>query len=439
MMLHSRAHRFAIIAVGTYDHQQVLRCALIFVPEGTQLETSQPKPRFYILIALALIAVVPLNMFVPSLPKIAEDYGVEYGVVNIAIGGYAIVMAVTQILGGALSDRYGRRPVALASLAIFTIASIGSMFAPNVTLFLVFRMAQGVVAACQSVAMAAIRDSWQGDEMRSKISSLSSAWAVGPMMGPSLGGILAANFGWRSNFFLFAAMGAIAFTLVFLTMRETNTDKSARLMEASNYTGFTRQPLFWAYGVIMAFTMGLLYVFLGGAPSVAEAFGNLTEFHVGLFIGMLPVGFAIGSQVTARTSKKITGDMAILIGRTITMIGLTTGLILYFAGVNHPLAFFLPTMTIGLGNGFTHPPVNAGVLLLAGKNAGAALGLASAVSVAGAALISSIAGFVIQGENVRLSTLLVLLTIATCALFLSMWILRAGRGSSPARGDTAPA
>lgn len=344
-------------------------------------------------------------MFVPSLPKIADDYGVDYGVVNIAIGGYAIVMAITQIIGGALSDRFGRRPVALGALGIFTIASIGCILAPNVAVFLGFRMAQGVVAACQSVAMAAIRDSWQGDEMRSRISSLSSAWAVGPMIGPSLGGILATTFGWRSNFVLFAVFGFTAFTLVYISMRETNHDKSGRLLEASNYTGFVRTPLFWAYGGIMALTMGSLYVYLGGAPTVAETFGNLTEFHVGLFIGLLPVGFAIGSQITARSSKHITGDTAILIGRTITFAGLAIGLILYLAGIRHPLAFFLPAMTIGLGNGFTHPPVNAGVLLLAGKNAGAALGLASAVSVAGAALISSVAGFVIQGESVQLSTL----------------------------------
>lgn len=386
------------------------------------MNTITPRPRFSILVLLALIAVLPLNMFVPSLPKIAEDYGVEYGVVNIAIGGYAIVMAITQIIGGALSDRFGRRPVALTALGIFTIASIGCVIAPNVTVFLAFRMTQGVVAACQSVAMAAIRDSWQGDEMRSKISSLSSAWAVGPMLGPSVGGILASTFGWRSNFVLFAAFGLMAFVLAYLEMRETNNDKSDRLMERSNYTGFIRIPLFWAYGGIMALTMGSLYVYLGGAPTVAETFRNLTEFHVGLFIGLLPVGFAIGSQITARSAKLFSGDTAILIGRIITTLGLGTGLALYLVGVHHPLAFFLPAMTIGLGNGFTHPPVNAGVLMLSGRNAGAALGLASAISVAGAALISSVAGFLIEGQDVQLSTLIVLVLIAIAALLVAIWI-----------------
>lgn len=386
------------------------------------MTAQAPFPRTSVLILLAIVAVIPLNMFVPSLPKIADDFGVEYGVVNIAIGGYAIVMAATQILGGALSDRYGRRPVALASLTIFTIASIGCLWAPNVGIFLGFRMAQGVVAACQSVAMAAIRDSWHGNEMRSKISSLSSAWAVGPMIGPSLGGMLATEFGWRSNFVLFAALGLLSFLLVWVGMHETNTDKTERLLERKNYTSFINIPLFWAYGGIMALTMGSLYVFLGGAPTVAESFGNLTEFHVGIFLGLLPVGFMISSQITARTAHRISGETAILIGRTITATGLSTGLILFLAGVHHPLAFFLPAMTIGFGNGFTHPPVNAGVLILAGKNAGSALGLAASVSVAGAALISSMAGFVMQGDDVQLATLLVLVGIALTALLVAIWI-----------------
>lgn len=381
-------------------------------------------PRSHVLILLALVAVVPLNMFVPSLPKIAQDFEVDYAVVNISIGGYAIVMACTQILGGAMSDRYGRRPVALASLGIFVIASLGCLLAPNVYIFLGFRMLQGVIAACQSVAMATIRDSWQGDEMRSKISGLSSAWAVGPMVGPSLGGILATSFGWRSIFVLFAVAGAVAFAMVSMSMSETNTEKSTRLLELGNYSGFIRNPLFWAYSSTMALTMGTLYVFLGGAPTVAQNLGNLTEFHVGIFIGMLPVGFMIASQITARTARRISGDTAILIGRTLTTLGIGSGLLLYFAGVHHPLAFFLPTMSIGLGNGFTHPPVNAGVLLLAGRNAGAALGLASAIAIAGAALISSATGFLLEGENAQLSTLLVLMSIACAALVLAIWIFR---------------
>ncbi|MCO5219925.1 MAG: MFS transporter [Thermomicrobiales bacterium] len=392
------------------------------------MTTSAPPPRFIILVLMAIISVIPLNMFVPSLPKIADDFDVEYAVVNFAIGGYAVVSALTQVIGGALSDRYGRRPVALASLGIFTLASIGCLLAPNVYLFLGFRMAQGTVAASQAVAMAAIRDTHEGPEMRSRIGSLSSAWAFGPMIGPTLGGVLASVFGWHSNFVLFTVLGAIAFTLVYTGFAETNRDRSSRLFDTANYATFIRSGMFWACSGLMAFSIGLLYVYLGSAPTVAKEFGSLTEIHVGIFLGLLPLGFMISSAITARISLRVPPHHLILFGRLLTVAGFSSGLLLYFGGASHPLSFFLPCMSIGLGNGFTLPSANAVVLTIAGKSAGTALGLAAAITIGGAALLSSISGFAMHGESVRLSSLWFMFGQAAIALTIAVGIYRTMRG-----------
>jgi nitrate/nitrite transporter NarK len=102
-----------------------------------------------------------------------------------------------------------------------------------------------------------------------------------------------------------------------------------------------------------------------------------------------------------------------------------TGLVLMHAGVNHPLSFFLPCVAIGMGNGLTLPPSNAGVLTIAGKNAGAALGLSSAITISGAAFLSFVSGFVIQEENARESTLVFMLVVASAALLVAVLIFRA--------------
>ena len=389
------------------------------------MTTATTPPRFSLLLIMAITSVIPLNMFVPSMPKIADDFGVDYGVVNIAIGGFAIVSALTQVVGGALSDRYGRRPVALGSLGIFTIASIGCILAPNVQVFLGFRMLQGVIAACLAVALAAIRDSWAGPEMRARIGNLSSAWAIGPMLGPTVGGVLASAFGWRSNFVLFALLGAFGFTMVYVTFAETNTERSLRLLQLDYYGRIVRSRLFWAYSSVMAFSMGTLFIFLGGAPAVAQEMGNLSSSAIGIFIGLVPAGFMLGSAITARTSSHVPAHHLILAGRSLTVAGTVTALALLYAGVDHPLAFFLPCVTIGMGNGLTLPSSNAGVLTIAGKNAGAALGLASAITISGAALLSFVSGFVIQDGNARQSTLLFMLVVAAAALVVALLIFRA--------------
>jgi MFS family permease len=84
----------------------------------------QAAPRLPILIALSALAVLPINMFVPSLPSIARDLDAEFVVVNVAVAGYAVATAVTHLIAGALSDRFGRKPIALVALAILAVSTL---------------------------------------------------------------------------------------------------------------------------------------------------------------------------------------------------------------------------------------------------------------------------------------------------------------------------
>jgi len=72
------------------------------------------SPRLFILIALSALAVLPINMFVPSLPSIARQFDADFALVNVAVAGYAVATAVAHLIAGTLSDRFGRRPIALA-------------------------------------------------------------------------------------------------------------------------------------------------------------------------------------------------------------------------------------------------------------------------------------------------------------------------------------
>ena len=162
------------------------------------MTTSKKQPKFAVLIFLAALSVLPLNMFIPSLPHIADALSSNYAVVNLAIAGYALMSALTHVVAGVLSDRFGRRPVALMALCIFCGASLICSFAPNIGTFLVFRTLQGVVVACYAVSMASIRDTSDEREATSRIAVVSSAWALAPMLGPAIGGTLDVLFGWRA-------------------------------------------------------------------------------------------------------------------------------------------------------------------------------------------------------------------------------------------------
>jgi MFS transporter, DHA1 family, multidrug resistance protein len=356
------------------------------------------------LIALSALAILPLNMFVPSLPNIARELGAEFSVVNLAVAGYAVASAVAHLVAGALSDRFGRKPVALVALTIFTLASVGCSLASDIRVFLLCRMLQASVIACYAVSLAAIRDTSAAGAAAGRIGYVSSAWAVAPMVGPTLGGVLDAAFGWRANFVTFAVLGLGGLYLVAFHLRETNLQKSSSIvLQVKGYGELIGSARFRAYALCMAFSIGALYVFLGGAPLVATALGETSPVVLGIYMGLVPTGFMIGSYVVGHTGTRFAPNHFILAGRTLTCTGLSIGCGLAVFGAGHPVAFFLPCIAVGLGNGLSMPACNAQVLSISPGLAGTASGLASAFTVMGAGLVAYGAGLVVNAANARLA------------------------------------
>ena len=114
-----------------------------------------------IIITLTLLTAVPLmslNMFLPSLGIMAQDFNVGYDTMAMAVSGYLIFTAVLQLLAGPVADRFGRRPVLLASLGLFAAASVGCALAENFNNFLFFRVLQGAVIAGSVLSRAIVSD-----------------------------------------------------------------------------------------------------------------------------------------------------------------------------------------------------------------------------------------------------------------------------------------
>ena len=150
---------------------------------GSAESAQQPagRPHLVTLVLMVGLAVLTLNMFVPSLFNIASDLSASYGLVTLAIAGYLGITAVLQLVLGPLSDRFGRRPVMLGGLVVFCLASIGCALATNVYVFLFFRFLQAAVAAGSVVSPAVIRDLYPADAAASRLGYVSMAMALAPM------------------------------------------------------------------------------------------------------------------------------------------------------------------------------------------------------------------------------------------------------------------
>ena len=377
-------------------------------PAGPQLTT---------LILLSALAIVPVNIFLPSLTNMAAAFEVEYSVVSLSLAAYAAVSAVLQIVLGPLSDRYGRRPVILLGVAIFVVASVGCIVARDIETFLAWRMVQAVIAPTYAVALAAIRDTTAPREAASRIGYLATAWALAPMLGPSFGGLLDEAFGWQASFWFLSLFGAVVLVLCWFDFAETNRNRSKSVVEQfRSYPIVLKSKRFWAYSLCMAFSLGTFFAFLAGAPLAAVAVFDLSPAMLGVGIGSITAGFMFGSFLSGRYAGRLAPMTMILTGRVLACAGLLAGLGLYIAGVDHVLALFGPCMLVGVSNGLTLPSANVGAISVRPQLTGSAAGLAGAISIAGGALMSWIAGISLTAENAHYGLLLVMLGAAAAAL-----------------------
>lgn len=383
-------------------------------------------PHLAILIALSALAVLPINMFVPSLPGIAKEFDADFALVNVAVAGYALATAVSHLLAGALSDRFGRRPIALGALVVFTIASVGCSVAANIHAFLVCRLLQSAVIAGYSAALAAIRDTSSSERAAaSRIGYVTSAWAIAPMIGPFFGGVLDAHFGWRATFVVLALLGACGIVMVALRLPETNHRRSDSIaVQFRGYGDLVGSARFCAYALCMALSVGTLYVFIGGAPMVAARLGESSTIVLGVYMGMVPAAFMLGSYAVGHAGTRHAASRFILVGRTLTCSGLLVGLVLAVSGGAHPLTFFGPCIAVGLGNGLTMPAANARMLSAFPGLAGTAAGLAAALTVAGAGVIAFLSGLVVDASNAHIAVPGTMLTAALLSLGAALLIAR---------------
>jgi predicted MFS family arabinose efflux permease len=257
------------------------------------------------------------------------------------------------------------------------------------------------------------------------------------MVGPTFGGLLDELFGWRANFIAFAVLGIAGLCLSAWQLAETNRNPSASLLRLDGYRDLARSGRFRAYALCMAFSIGTLYAFIGGAPLVAALLHpDVSSTTLGLYMGIVPAGFLAGSYIVGRLGSRYAPSSFIVAGRALTCLGLLAGFALYFAGPMHLLAFFGPCVCVGLGNGLTMPSANARVLSIRPDLAGTSAGLAATLTVAGASTIAFLSGLVVTPSNAHAALLGMML--ASSLLALGFGISAVALENATSRSDRRP-
>ncbi|KUJ80030.1 multidrug effflux MFS transporter [Ruegeria profundi] len=364
------------------------------------MRAASSPPSLITLVFATALSVLTLNMFLPSLARMAEDFQVDYALVNLSVAGYLAVSAVLQLVMGPLSDRFGRRPILLICMSVFVLASVGCVLADTIWGFLGFRLLQAAVVAGPVLSSAAIRDMHPPNEAASKLGYVTMAMALAPMLGPMLGGALDSLFGWRAGFVLYSILGAGVLVLLWADMGETNTNRSSTFAaQLAEYPHLFRARRFWGYALCAAFSIGGFYSFITGAPLVAAAWFDLSPAMLGLGIGIITGGFMVGNFITGRIAARTKLTTMILIGRVVASTGPLGGVLLFLADLGSVWVFFGSAIFVGFGNGLTNANASAGLMSVRPKLAGSAAGLSGAMIVALGAVLTSLTGLWVSPEN----------------------------------------
>ncbi|WP_164658015.1 multidrug effflux MFS transporter [Tropicibacter sp. Alg240-R139] len=392
----------------------------------TPSSSGRTPPTIATLILLSGLSALGMNIFLPSLPNMTEHYQTDYRLMQLSVALYLAVNAALQVVIGPIADKAGRRPVILWGLALFLLATLGTIFAPTVEIFLFFRMCQAVVAVGIVLSRAAVRDMYEQDQAASMLGYVTMGMAVVPMIGPAIGGVLDETFGWQANFWLLFLLGILTLALVYVDFGETAL-KSGKTLAAQfrEYPELLTSPRFWGYSLASGFCSGSFFAYLGGAPFVGTEVFGMNPAEMGLYFGAPAIGYFFGNFISGRYSMRYGVNNMVMWGCWLNAFGIALSLVVMMMGLGSALTFFGFMTVVGLGNGMAIPNATAGALSVRVHLAGTASGLNGAIMLGGGAALSALAGFLLTPETGALPLLwLMLITSVLGILAIQVVIWR---------------
>ena len=350
-----------------------------------------------LLAMLTALGPLSMDMYLPSLPDIAHVLGAPVARTQLTISSYLIGFAVGQMIYGPLSDRYGRRPVLLAAVALYLASTLACAAAQSVDLLIAARLLQGISGSGAIVlARAIVRDVYSGVQAARELSLMGSISATAPIVAPMIGGVLQAGFGWRANFICMSVGGLIALLVAGRLLPETlRPDNRASPLSffsmMRGYSAVARHRGFLVYLGIITTTYAGLFAWVSGASVVLQGVYGLSAVAFGFTFALGAAGYMLGAMIATRLVVRLGLDRTIGVGVVVIAAGGLSLALAVATGV--PGLWLVAAMALYLaGVGLAMPQAMAGALTPFPDRAGTAASLMGLVQQALAAVIAAVIG-----------------------------------------------
>jgi DHA1 family bicyclomycin/chloramphenicol resistance-like MFS transporter len=375
-----------------------------------------------VLALLTALGPLSTDMYLPALPAIAAELDAGTAGAQMTLSAFLLGFAVGQFVYGPVSDKLGRRPVLLAGLGLFLLASLVCALAPTIEALIGARFVQAFGASGPIVlARAIVRDLYEGPRAGRELSRMGTIMGVVPTVAPVLGGVLHAAFGWRAIFLAMVAFGLALGATVQARLPETIPVRShaplSFLAILRGFSGLLRHPGYRIYVALTSLAYGGLFAFISGSSFVLQGVFGLSVIQYAVSFGFVVIGFIAGTWLAQKAVARVGLDRTIRLGVALLAGAGVLMLLLILARLPSSLAVTLPMALYGVGVGLTMPQTVAAAMMPFPDRAGAASSLLGICQMTFAAAVGIGLGAGIGAAPIILPATIAVLGSLAFALF----------------------
>jgi DHA1 family bicyclomycin/chloramphenicol resistance-like MFS transporter len=390
-----------------------------------------------LLAALSAIAPLSLDLYLPALPDVGEEFATGQSTVQLTLTAVAVGLAVGQLVAGPLSDRFGRRGPLLLGLGVYVLSTLLSAFAPSVWVLVAIRALEGVAGAAGIViARAIVRDLYSGIEAARVFALLASVSTAAPVLAPVLGGQLLRVTEWRG---LFVALSLIGLALLVATLARLPESLPAQRRAGGglrttvvNARELLTERRFVGFVLAQGFGFGALFTYISSSSFTLQDGYGLSAQQFSLVFA----GNGIGIMVAAQLSRVLVGRLGprrlLVAGLSVQLVGSALLVVAALTGAGLPVV--LPTLCLVVAaTGCIMPNATALAMAGAAHSAGTASALLGVAQFAIGGLTAPLAGL---GEGGSLLPMVLVMVSASAVGWLAA---TAVAGRTPAAAAPVPA
>jgi DHA1 family bicyclomycin/chloramphenicol resistance-like MFS transporter len=346
--------------------------------------------------AFAGLGPLAIDMYLPSFPAIAHQFGATIPQVERTLTAYLFGLAFGQLFYGPAADRYGRKRPLYVGLSLFVIASAGCVFATSVRSLMILRTLQAIGGCAEMViARAIVRDLFDDRTAVRVFSSLILVMGVAPILAPLLGGWLVNHFGWQSVFWFLVGSGMLCFLgAVFLLPESLPPQRRQRHSLAATlhlYRRLFSHRIFIVHTLTISLGCAALFAYVGGSPGLFIETYHIPPQHFGLFFGANAFCLITMSQLNGQLARRVDPRKLLRRALAVSLAAAAAFLLVILTGWGGFWSAFA-CLFVFLGTfGFIFPNTTVLAMSPHGANAGNASALLGCLQF----LISAIGGIIV--------------------------------------------